>query len=125
MPHLTDAVVKRLPLPAKASKITYDDVPGFGVRVTAGGARSFVLNYVTQAGRERRCTIGGFPDWKTTAARERARELKRDIDAGGDPLGDIEDERAAPTVAELIERFVAEHVVRKRPSTGAGYRRAL
>jgi integrase len=126
MPHLTDAAVKRLPLPTKSNQITYDDdVPGFGVRVTAGGARSYVLNYVTRAGRERRFTIGSADDWKATGARDEAKRLRRLIDEGGDPLGDIEDERAAPTVAELIERFVAEHVVRKRPSTGAAYRRAL
>ena len=126
MVHLTDAVIKRLQSPGKGSKISYDDdVPGFGVRVTAGGFKSFVLNYVTRAGRERRFTIGSAENWQTTAARERARELKRNIDAGGDPLGDKEDERAAPAVAELIERFVAEHVVRKRPSTSRAYQQML
>jgi integrase len=126
MAYLTDAIVKRLPLPAKGNKIHYDDeVPGFGCRVTAGGARSLVLNYVTRAGRERRLTLGGFPNWTVAAARQKARELKRLIDDGGDPLGDIEDERAAPTVAELIERFQAEHVVRKRPSTVRTYRQML
>src|SRR5262245_10381309 len=107
MAHLTDAAIKRLPLPAKASKITYDDdVSGFGVRVTAGGARSFILNYVTRAGRERRYTIGSAEYWQTTAARQKARELKRLIEDGGDPLGEKQDERAAPTVAELIDRFI-------------------
>jgi hypothetical protein len=39
---LTDASVKALPTPTKGNHITYDDgdVGGFGVRVTAGGARS-------------------------------------------------------------------------------------
>jgi hypothetical protein len=36
---LTDASVKALPTPTKGNHITYD-VGGFGVRVTAGGARS-------------------------------------------------------------------------------------
>ena len=126
MVHLTDAVIKRLPLPAKGSKITYDDdVPGFGVRVTAGGFKSFVLNYVTRAGRERRFTIGSAENWQTPAARDDAKRLKRMIDEGGDPLADKEDERAAPTVAELIERFVAEHVGRKRPSTSRAYQQML
>jgi integrase len=132
MAHLTDAIVKKLPLPAKGSKITYDEVSGFGVRVTAGGARSFVLNYVTNGGRERRYTIGPVEQgeakkghWKTPDARAKAKELKRLIDDGGDPLGDIEDERAAPTVAELIERFKAEHVERKRPSTKTAYEHML
>jgi integrase len=128
MIHLTDAAIKRLPRPAKGNRITYDDdVPGFGVRVTAGGARSFILNYVTRAGRERRFTIGSAStkDWQTTAARAEANRLRQLINQGGDPLGDKEDERAAPTVAELIERFVAEHVVRKRSSTGRAYRQML
>ena len=45
--RLTDKVIDALPLPTKGGVITYDkDVPGFGMRVTAKGARSFVLNYV-------------------------------------------------------------------------------
>ncbi|MGD0314926.1 MAG: Arm DNA-binding domain-containing protein, partial [Xanthobacteraceae bacterium] len=72
---LTDAVVKALPAPAKGSRIFYDAaVKGFGVRVTSTGARSFVLNYRTRLGRERRFTIGAFPDWKTGAARTEAGE---------------------------------------------------
>jgi hypothetical protein len=98
-----DAVVKRLPRPATGNKLYRDDlVTGFAARVTAAGARSFVLNYVTKAGRERRITIGDCGDWATTAARARARDLRREIDAGGDPLADVEAEREAPTVAGLI-----------------------
>jgi hypothetical protein len=82
---LTDAVVKALPLPAKGSRIFYDlGVKGFGIRVTSAGARAFVLNYRTRVGRERRFTIGSFPDWKTGGARMEAVELKRQIDRGGE-----------------------------------------
>jgi integrase len=124
--HLTDAVVKRLPAPAEGNAITYDDdVAGFGCRVTAGGARSFILNYRTQAGRERRITIGSASDWQTTAARTKAKELRRLIDDGGDPLADIEDAREAPTVADLCDRFVEEHLPRKRLSTADAYKRIL
>ena len=116
--HLTDAAVKRLKPPAQGNRVTYDaDVKGFGARVTAASARAFVLNYVTKAGRERRYTIGQFPDWSTTAARAKARELRRLIDDGGDPLADIENQRSAPTVADLIARFQEEHLLRMRAST--------
>jgi integrase len=127
MAHLTDAAVRRLPLPAKGNRVTYDDdVPGFGCRVTAGGARSFVLNYVTRGGRERRITIGGCSDdWSTTEARREAKRLRHLIDQGGDPLADIEDERAAPTVTDLIERFKAEHLPKRRASTVDAYTRML
>jgi integrase len=124
--HLTDAVVRRLPLPDKGKRIALDDeVSGFGCRVTAAGARSYVLRYVTRAGRERTYTIGDATVWKTTAARAEAKRLRHLIEQGGDPLGDIEAERAEPTVAELIERFEQEHLPRKRPSTAADYRRSL
>ena len=124
--RLTDANVKRLRAPRAGNKITYDsDVAGFGIRVTAAGARSFVFNYRTRSGRERRHTIGGHPDWRTTGAREEARRLRRLIDEGGDPLADIEAERDAPTVKELCDRFELEHLPRKRPGTAADYRRML
>jgi integrase len=124
--RLTDATVKLLPTPAKGNRISYDAVvKGFGARVTAAGARAFVLNYRTRAGRERRFTIGSFPDWTTAAARAEAAELKRRVDRGEDPLSDIETEREAPAVADLAARFEAEHVVRKRESTAAEYRSML
>jgi integrase len=124
--HLTDAVVNRLPTPERGKHITIDDeVTGFGVRVTAAGARSYIIRYTTRAGRERTFAIGDASIWRTTAARAEAKRLRQIVDQGGDPLGDIEDERAAPTVAELIERFRVEHLVRKRESTRVDYERLL
>ena len=125
--HLTDAIVKRLPAPARDNKIFYDsDQPGFGVRVTANGHRSFILNYTVRGtGRERRYTIGSFPSWSTVGARAEAQRLRRLVDNGGDPLGRIEDERSAPTMADLIERFAGEHFSRLRPSTARKYRELI
>lgn len=123
--HLTDAIIRRLPLPEHASKIHPDgDVPGFGVRVTAAGARAFTLRYRTRgSGRERTYTIGSTGDWQATAARAEAKRLRRLIDQGGDPLGDIEAEREAPTVHDLIDRFLAEHVEpRLRPNSVRHYK---
>jgi integrase len=126
MTRLTDAIVRRLPAPKQGKTITVDsEVPGFGVRVTANGARSYVLRYTTRAGRERTFTIGDAGNWRTSDARDKARELRREVEDGGDPLGAIEDERAAPTVLDLIERFRAEHLPRKRPSTRDDYERTL
>ena len=106
--------------------ITYDaDVPGFGIRITAKDVRSFVLNYVVH-GQERRTTIGRFPTWSATAAREQAKSLRRKIDAGIDPLHEqaaqlraAEAARAAPTVQDLFERYAAEHLPRKAARAAA------
>ncbi len=115
---LADAVVKALPTPPKGNRIHYDsEVKGFGCRVTAKGTRAFVLNYRTRTGRERRYTIGAFPDWKTVAARAEASELKKRIDRGNDPLAEIEADRNAKTVADLCDRYVEEHLPKKRESS--------
>jgi integrase len=123
---LTDALVKRLPTPARGNAITYDaEVAGLGARVTAAGARSFVLNYRTRSGRERRYTIGACGDWSATDARAEARRLRYLVDQGGDPLADLEAERSAPTVADLCDRFEAEVLPRRRPGTAVHYRGLL
>ena len=127
--RLTDKLVRALEPPPATNgrgnnRITYDDsVPGFGARVTSAGAVSFVLNYRRKAdGLERRFTIGTFPAWSVTAAREEAKRLKRDVDGGGDPVGKFKTEREAPTVAALCAQFEGEHLPRLRPSTAQMYR---
>jgi len=64
---LSDVLVRSLPAPENGNKKTYDTGPdrirGFAVRVTASGARSFILNY-TVGGVERTMTIGAYPAWK-------------------------------------------------------------
>lgn len=110
---LTDKLVRALAPSRRSNKITYDEtVRGFGIRVTAAGAKSFVLNYRSK-GRERRYTIGSYPDWSVAAAREEARRLKRDINLGHDPMGARHSDRAAPMMADLATRYLAEHAIRK------------
>ncbi|MEZ0282614.1 tyrosine-type recombinase/integrase [Methyloceanibacter sp.] len=115
--HLTDTTIHKLAAPDKGNRIYFDTLlAGFGLRVTANDARVFVLDYRSRADRrQRRLTIGNIETWSTATARERARKLKREVDAGKDPLGEIEQERAAPTINDLIDRYVAEHLPRKRP----------
>jgi Arm DNA-binding domain len=124
--RLTDKLVRQLPPPAKGNTITYDsDVKGFGIRVTAAGARSFVLNYRRKAdGLERRHTVGQWPDWSVSGAREEAKRLKRAIDGGGDPVGEDRAMRDAPTVTDLAERFEREHIAKQAAPTQRDYRSA-
>jgi integrase len=122
--HLTDRLVKALQPPARTSHITHDDeVRGFGIRITAANARSFVVRYRRKSdGQQRTCTIGSFPDWKTAAARERAKEIKRAVDGGGDPVGDEQELRDAATVNDLLDRFEADVLPRNRATTQRSYR---
>jgi integrase len=119
---LTSKIVKGLSPPARGSRITYDyeagndprkTVPGFGARITAAGSIAFVLNYRI-AGVERPMTIGSFPAWSVSQAREKARELRRMIEDGRDPLNERITEREAPTMRDLAKRYLEEHAIKKR-----------
>jgi integrase len=124
--RLTDKVVKDLLPPERGNKITYDgSVAGFGARVTTAGARSFVLNYRTKTGVERRITIGAFPTWSVVAARDEAKRLRRAVDSGRDPVNELRETRDAPTVDELCGRFEREYIPRKRPGTAKDYRNQI
>lgn len=126
---LSDALVKALPTPATGNRVTYDAGPkrivGFGIRVTAAGARTFILNYRTAGGRERRFSIGAYPAWNTTAAREEAKRLRQRVDQGHDPLEEVQERRTAPTVADLCDRFKKEHAAKKRDRTEHEYGRLV
>ena len=119
---VTETDARTLPAPAEKSWIFYDGadpkkrVAGFGIRITASGARAFVLNYRFQ-GQERRITIGKYPDWKVADAREKAKELGKEIDNGHDPLAKRIEAREAPTVAKLCDRFLEWAKHEKRASS--------
>ena len=128
---LTDALVRDEKPPAKGVKRIWDApdprgkmgwTTGFGVGVFAGGTKSFVLRYRSLKTRaDRLLTIGDFPAWSVAAARAEAREIKARIDKGADPQAEKQAARDAATVSDLADRFLAEHVVRKRPATRRDY----
>jgi integrase len=118
---LSEDTVKRLPVPASGNRITYfagatiqgAKAPrGFGVRVTAAGARAFVLNYRLR-GREHRFTIGAWPDWSPLKAVREARNLRQRVDRGENPIEDRIPSPATVTVASVLDDFVARHVRNK------------
>ena len=111
----------------QGNRIIYDtEVKGFGCRITAAGAKSFVLNY-RAGGRERRYTIGSFPDWSVVAARNEASEPQARDRPGARPDGRA---RARAPGADhgraLCDRYLAEHVdVHNKPRTRAENRRMV
>ena len=106
------------PKPGVSYQIFDTEVIGFAARVHASGARTFTIDY-RHAGRQRRMTIGRWPEWSVTAARERAKELRRAIDEGQDPLAVREDFRETPRIKDMIDRYIKEHLP-KLAKTNAG-----
>ncbi|MFY9835117.1 MAG: site-specific integrase [Xanthobacteraceae bacterium] len=109
--RLTNKFVAKL----TGEEMWWDDDPkatGFGVRSYLGGGKSFFIDYRLN-GRQRRYTIGPFPRWSAEAAREEAKKLRKSIDRGVDPAGDKRARRIAPTVQDLIDRYVEDHLPNK------------
>jgi integrase len=101
-------------------------LPGFGLLVTRGGHKSFVLSYRTKSGTSRRYTIGTFGEWSVAAARKRASELSRKVADGEDPVAEERAIRAAPTVRGLCEEYLASgDYSNLRKHTKYGYARTI
>jgi integrase len=112
----TETSVRKAPGPddGKDYVIHHDsELRGLGLRVTKNGARAWVLNYRAR-GLSRRMTIGDADAWPLALAREEARRLRRLVDLGQDPLEQREAQRAAPTVADLVERWREDVAPKKR-----------
>jgi integrase len=108
--RITEKTIKSLAKPLRGSKITYDnEVKGFGFRIASTDSASFILNYRIN-GRERRITIGQYPVWSVSQAREQASKLRLMIDNGIDPLAERTEKREAWTVRDLSEEYQRVHV---------------
>jgi integrase len=115
--RLTEITVRNLPSPASGQKLYRDDSPkGFGVRVSQGGTKTFVL----VAGRDRQfISIGRFPVIGLGEARNEAKRLLAER-----TLGKHQNPRATFLVA--LETYLSVHVGEKnKPGTATETTRIL
>jgi Arm DNA-binding domain len=98
-----------------APVVRYDDkLSGFGVRVMPSGRRFYFVRYRNKHGRSRWFSIGEHGKVTADAARATAqRILQAVIVDERDPSGEREAFRVAPTVNDLFDRYIAEHVCRR------------
>jgi len=102
------------------------ELPGFGVRVKASAARSYLIQYRNSTGRSRRVTIGRHGVLTAEQARNYARGLLADAKRGADPAAERKAARRAYTVAQLCDRYLKEHAeVHKKASSVAEDRRLI
>jgi len=127
--RITKRVVDGLKARESEYAIWDAQMPGFGVRVRPTGSKSYVVVYRAGSGRGapvRRYTIASVGKIAPESARTRAKAILGQVAHGHDPAGERATERGTPTIAELAERFLAEHVETKRkPGTSAFYRHIL
>lgn len=117
---LTDLQIKRLKAPDKGQKTYYDPgLPGFGVRVSQGGSKTFVVVY----GKDRRRrSLGRYPELSLSEARILAKRAQADF-----ALDEVTPSQDLPTIPfELArEKFLADTETRTKTRTIDEYRRLL
>lgn len=122
---LTKRIVDQL-ASGRNTRVVFDsDLPGFGVRVYPSGRKTYVVQSRGPRG-SRRITLGTHGALTVQQARARAAVAIERIKAGRDPLERAPGTVAEPTVAELAEKYLTEHVaVRCKASTLRRYRQVL
>lgn len=112
---ITDAMVKKIkPAPA-GKRVEYWDaiVPGFGLRVTDAGGKSFFLR--TRVGGEQVRMSWPYPVTTLEAARATAKAAPDEIERGGNPKSRVaeqaaeEKRRKADTVEEIVTVFIERY----------------
>lgn len=130
--RLTVSSVERLKPPPTGQIDIFDQVlPGFGLRLSYAGSKSFFV--MTRVhGTLIRMTIGRYPALSLADAREKARCAIRTASEGKDPREErrLEEQRRTRerrnTYEALVEEFLQRHVGdRLRESTAKEYRRVL
>jgi len=106
---LTEKLVKNAqPVEGKDYQLFDSELRAFALIVYRSGSKAFTIDY-RHAGRPRRMVFGRWPEWSVSAARIRAKELRRDVDAGYDPLKQRQQMREQPRIRGLIDRYLIEH----------------
>jgi integrase len=118
--RLTTASIGALKLDTGiADKIVFDaDVPGFGIRLRASGARTWIYQYKI-GGRTRRLVLGQVSAIKLAKARDIAADLHAKVRLGGDPASEkrANVRQANNTFGVLVERFLDQYRARPRTMT--------
>jgi integrase len=107
--RLTRPNVAKLALPdGKSEAIFFDDaLPGFGVRLRAGGKRTWIVQYRVGA-KQRRVTIGTVEALDPDKARQAAKDTLAKVQLGGDPQIEKAEQRAraSVTVGAVVQRYL-------------------
>lgn len=114
--RLTDVSVRALKPPEKGQRSYWDDtVSGFGVRVSQGGTKSFVVMH----GKDRSLTtIGRYPVLSLSEARSEAKRLLAEV-----TLGKRRPKSISPT--DAVARFLEACATKNKPRTVSDYTRLL
>jgi integrase len=125
---LTKATAARLRLPAgKGELIAFDeDLPGFGLRLRAGGSATWVAQYRVGP-KQRRVTLGRLAALDPDQARRAARAVLAKADLGQDAQAERRERhaKAAVTFGAVAQLYLQRAAAAQKPKTLAERRRYL
>src|SRR5215468_12793589 len=103
----TDRSLQAIKSPPRPQQVDYFDepLPGFGLRVSYKGRKSWTVLYRCN-GVKGRLTLGRFDLIPLADARERARAALKAAANGYDPAAQKYRDREAPTFKNLVDRYI-------------------
>ena len=114
---ISKRTVGKLPVGEKDAVYWDRELLGFGVRVYPNGTKVYVVQ-TRAGGKSKRIAVGRHGVISPDQARRKAAQMIARIKAGEDPNPEATKRPAGPTVAELAERYLVEHVqIRCKPRT--------
>jgi integrase len=117
---LTKATIANLALPAGKNDVIFfdDEIAGLGLRIRAGGKRTWIAQYRVGA-KQRRVTLGDVRKLDADKARTAARNRLAQVTLGGDPQADKATARvkAAATLGAVVDTYLAGKKVTLRPKS--------
>lgn len=105
---LTKAVIDQLPTPTKDAFYWDAKLPGFGVKVSPSGHRSYVIQYRDNRNRSKRLTLSTPSLMSLETVREEARRKLQQVRDGIDPAVVRQERIEEPLVGELLDRWLRD-----------------
>lgn len=102
-------------IPGPKDKYFWDDkVRGLQLKLTPTGRTVWVLQYRTLEKRQRKFTIGYYPEILPEDARRRATAALAEISSGKDPMAERKAARDRVMFSAFAERYLEEHAQKKK-----------
>lgn len=115
MVKITSQFASKVAAPDSGFKIHWDsEIKGLGLRVMAGGIKTYILNYRTGSGKQHRMSIGRAGPLTAAMARRKALGLLGEIVNGGDPMEARRAARDMLTFGRLADIYIRDRVGRMK-----------
>jgi integrase len=102
-------------IPGKQVDFFDKSLPGFFMRVSQDGKKSFGVMY-RKGGRLRRMKLGTYPLLTLGKARQEAAKVLRNAELGSDPGVEKQEARRAPTFEQVAREYLERHAKAKKKS---------